>query len=122
VESKTIQIIRWVARISAAIAAGLILLLFVGEVIADGIGPLLRLSPREALMMVAFFAVWLGLILGWRWELLGGSLTVMGLIAFYLLDFLFSGTFPRGPYFLLFASPSVLFLYAGWREKRIEDG
>jgi hypothetical protein len=46
----------------------------------------------------------------------------MGLIAFYLLDFLFSGTFPRGPYFLLFASPSVLFLYAGWREKRIEDG
>jgi len=122
VESKTIQIIRWIARISAAIAAGLILLLFVGEVIADGIGPLSRLSPREALMMVAFFAVWLGLILGWRWELLGGSLTVMGLIAFYLLDFLFSGTFPRGPYFLLLASPSILFLYAGWREKSSKGG
>ncbi len=119
-ESKPIQAIRWVARISAAITAGLILLLFVGEGIADGIGPLSRLSPREALMMVAFFAVWLGLILGWRWELLGGSLNVMGLIAFYLLDFLFSGTFPRGPYFLLLASPSVLFLYAGWREKRIK--
>jgi hypothetical protein len=56
-------------------------------------------------------------LLGWKWELLGGSLTVIGLIAFYLLDFLFSGTFPRGPYFLLLASPGILFLYAGWRKK-----
>ena len=121
-KTKKINLIRWIARIGTAIAVGLILLIFIGEGFCDGFGPLLNLTLRESLMMVAFFAVWLGLLLGWKWELLGGSLTVIGLIAFYLLDFLFSGTFPRGPYFLLFASPGILFLYAGWREKRNKDG
>jgi len=113
VESETVQIIRWITRVGALIAAGLILLIFIGEGIRDGFGPLLNLTLRESLMMGAFFAVWLGLLVGWKWELLGGSLTICGLIAFYLLDFLFSGTFPRGPYFLLFSSPGFFFLYVG---------
>jgi hypothetical protein len=72
-------------------------------------------------MMIAFFAVWLGLVLGWKWELLGGALAVGGLVAFYLLDFLFSGTFPRGPFFLIIASPGVLFLLAGVMGRRRLD-
>jgi hypothetical protein len=69
-------------------------------------------------MMVAFAVAWLGLLLGWKWELAGGLLTVCGVAAFYLLDYLFSGTFPRGPFFLLLASPGLLFLYCGLQARR----
>lgn len=110
---KTLRVVRWVARISSALTAALILLIFVGEGLAEGFEPLLHLTARETAMMVAFVAVWLGLLLGWKWELYGGLLTVCGVAAFYLLDVLFSGTFPRGPFFLIFASPALLFLYCG---------
>jgi len=110
---KALQVIRWIARVAAGPAAAVILLFFIGEVLAEGLAPLLRMSARESAMMVAFTAVWLGLVLGWRWELLGGLFTVGGLAAFYLLDYAFSGTFPRGPYFFLFASPGLLFLICG---------
>jgi hypothetical protein len=110
----SIQIIRWIARTTAALAAGLILVIFVGEGIAEGVGPLLQLNRRETALMITFTAAWLGLLVGWRWELIGGLLTVGAMIAFYLLDYLFSGTLPRGPYFLLIFSPSMLFLICGW--------
>ena len=116
-ESRAVSIVRWIARIASGLAAGLILVIFFGEGIANGFEPFLRLSVRETAMMVAFFAVWLGLVLGWRWELAGGLLTVCGLVAFYLLDYAFSGTFPRGPFFLLLASPSLLFIYCSCSAK-----
>jgi len=70
----------------------------------------------------AFVIVFVGLVLAWRWEILGGSLIVLGMAAFYLLDYLFSGSFPRGLVFLLIASPGVLFPVHGVREKSVIDG
>ncbi len=117
-ESKSIRIVRWIARISAGFTAALILLIFIGEGLAEGFGPILHLSVREAAMMTAFVAVWLGLVLGWKWELRGGLLTVCGTAAFYLLDYAFSGAFPRNPFFIIFASPSLLFLYCGLQTRK----
>jgi len=111
--SRTVRIVRWIARVSSGLTAGLILLIFIGDGLAEGFEPILHLSVRETAMMTAFVALWLGLLLGWKWEFYSGLLTVCGIVAFYLADYLFSGTFPRGPYFLIFASPSVLFLYCG---------
>ena len=117
-ESKTLQVVRWIARVSSGFAAALIVVIFIGEGLTEGFEPLLHLSVRETLMLVAFVAVWLGLLLGWKWELYGGLLTACGVAAFYLVDYLFSGTFPRGPYFLIFASPSLLFLYCGYQTRK----
>ena len=117
-ESKTVRVVRWIARVSSGFAAALILLIFIGEGLTEGFEPLLHMSVRESLMMVAFIAVWLGLLLGWKWELYGGLLTACGIAAFYLVDYLFSGTLPRGPYFLIFASPSLLFLYCGLQTRK----
>ncbi len=119
---RTLTIVRWIARISAGLTAALILIIFIGEGISEGFEPLLHLTARESLMMTAFVAVWLGLVLGWRWELYGALLTISGLIAFYLLDYLFSGTFPRGPFFFIFAAPSLLFLYCGLQERKTSGG
>lgn len=112
-ESEKVLVVRWIARISAGIAAVLILLIFIVEGFTGGFEPLLHMTIRETLMVVAFVALWLGLLVGWKRELYGGLLTVCGIAAFYLVDYLFTGTLPRGPYFLIFASPSLLFLYCG---------
>jgi len=116
--SKTVQVVRWIARVSSAITAAMILLIFIGEGLAEGFQPLLHLSVREAFMMVVFVAVWLGLLLGWKWEFYGGLLTACGVAAFYLLDYLLSGTLPKGPFFLIFASPSLLFLYCALQTRK----
>jgi hypothetical protein len=115
---KVVRVVRWTARISAGLAAALILLFFIGEGLAEGFEPILHLTARETAMMVAFAAVWLGLVLGWKWELVGGLLTICGTAAFYLLDYAFSDTFPRGPFFLLFASPGLLFIYCGLKTRK----
>ncbi len=65
-ESKTTKIIRWTARITSAISALIILMFFIGEDYEEGYQPLLNLSLKNSLLMVAFFALWLGLILGWK--------------------------------------------------------
>ncbi len=107
------QIVRWIARAGAGVTAVFILFLITAHIITDGLAPLLYLTAREGAMMAAFATLWLGLVIGWKWELGGGLLIVGGMAAFYLLDYLFSGMFPRGAYFLIFALPGVLFLYCG---------
>ncbi len=121
-DNKIMRVIHWAARIWSALMAGMILLIFIGEGIHSGFGPMPHLTPRETVMMIAFVIVFVGLVLAWRWEILGGSLLVLGMAAFYLLDYLFSGFFPRGPVFLLIASPGVLFLVHGVREKSVVEG
>ena len=117
---RTNQIIRWIARILAALMAAFIAFMFVGNAVADGIGPLLKMTGRESLMMLSFLVVFLGLILGWTQEKLGGWLTVIGMVLFYTLDFAFSGTLPRGVFFPLIALPGVLFLVSGYGRKKAD--
>jgi len=64
------------------------------------------------MLMVPFFVTRLGLLLGWRWEGLGGGLVVGGMAVFYLVHFAQTGfgQFPRGFAFPLIALPGVLFL------------
>ena len=114
-DTKATRTIRWVARITAALMVTLTLLIFVGEGLSEGFQPLLNMTARETAMMVSFIAVWLGLLLAWKWEAVGGLLTVLGSMAFYAINYLFSGYFPRGPFFLILASPSLLFLYCAYK-------
>jgi len=117
---RTNRIIRWIARILAALMAAFIAFMFVGNAVTDGIGSLLNLTIKESLMMIAFLIVFLGLILGWTHEKLGGWLTVGGMVLFYILDFAFSGTLPRGAFFPLIALPGLLFLVTGYSQKETE--
>ncbi len=113
---KMYQLIRWIARVLASLMAAFIAFMFVGNAVTDGIGPLFKLTFRETLMMAAFVAVFVGLILGWKREKLGGWLIVGGMGLFYIFDVVFSGTFPRGFFFPLIALPGVLFLIAGYAQ------
>jgi hypothetical protein len=85
---------------------GIVLLFAFGE----GLN-LLHFTARELILFVFFpLGVCLGMVVAWRWEGLGGGITVASLAAFYLVHRLSSSGFPRGFAFLAFAAPGLLFL------------
>lgn len=107
---KSLNILRWIARIWAALMAGSVLFIFIAHIVGDGIGSLSGFTARDALMMPSMLITIIGLVVAWKWERVGGWMTVGGMLAFYLFDFLFTGTFPQGGSFLLIAFPGLLFL------------
>lgn len=103
------QALQWLARVSSIVSIFVLLLFFVGE----GFNPA-ALRSREWILMIFFpLGVAAGMAVAWRREGLGGAITVVSLIAFYLTHFLFGSGFPRGWAFVTFASPGFLFL-AHW--------
>ncbi len=118
---KLTNIIRWIARIWAALMAAFILFMVGrGCRYGMGLGPIFHLTFRESLMMAAFIIVFVGLILAWKWERLGGWMIIGGMAAFYILDFAFSGDFPSGPFFLIIAFPGILFLISYYTSYKSE--
>ena len=106
---RTIRIIRWLARLSSLASLGLLLLIFFFLLMDLG-----ALTSTEIWGLIFFpLGVTLGMLLGWRWEVLGGSMTVLSLLAFYKVMYAANGRFPDGLWFLLFALPGLLFLYCG---------
>jgi hypothetical protein len=103
------QILHWLARALSIVSIFVLLLFVVGE----GVNPA-ALRSREWILMIFFpIGVIAGMAVAWGREGLGGAITVVSLIAFYLTHLLFSGGFPRGWAFVAFASPGFLFL-AHW--------
>jgi hypothetical protein len=104
--SAVLRALRWSARILSLMALAIVLLFIFGE------GPnLTHFTPHE-LVLFSFFpiGVCLGMLFAWRWEGWGGGITVASLAGFYLVDRVFSSSFPRGYAFIAIASPGFLFL------------
>ncbi|MBI5396756.1 MAG: hypothetical protein HZA91_15790 [Verrucomicrobia bacterium] len=99
-------IIRWLARLASLASLGMILAFFIGEGF-----DLRRLASRDW-ELFAFFplGVCAGMVLAWWREGWGGCVTVVSVMAFYVVHFAVSGKLPRGPWFAIFASPGALFL------------
>ena len=100
--------LRWTARILSLFSLGLLLLFIIGE----GFNPL-ALTPRELLLSLFFpLGVLLGMAVGWRWEALGGILSLGSFAAFYVVHWLGSGRLPASWAFATFTVPGLLFLLA----------
>jgi hypothetical protein len=118
--STAILAIRWIARIWSLASVGFVLLIAVGELVYPHAPP--PSAFRELVGLFFFpFGTCVGMILAWRWEGVGGGITVGSILAFYAMLRVMDGRFPRGPYFALVAAPGVLFLLswaiAGARKK-----
>lgn len=101
------RILRWTARVLSLVSIGFLLLFFFGE--ADFSQPL-QLSPQEWVLVAFFpFGVVAGVVLGWWREGAGSLASIAALLGFYTADLVFTGTFPGGPFFLLFTLPGFLF-------------
>ena len=98
--------LRWSARVWSVLAIGIVLLFAFGE----GLN-LSKFTARELVLFVFFpLGVCLGMVVAWRWEGVGGGITMASLAAFYLVNRLSSSSFPRGYAFVAFAAPGFLFL------------
>lgn len=64
------KVLRWSARVISAI-----LLLFLGLSFAGSLGRE-PLQPGDAAKLIVLGVMMAGMILAWRWELLGGSLVI----------------------------------------------
>ena len=108
--------IRWVARSLSILSLGMMLLFIFGE----GISPL-ELDLNEFALLLCFpLGTSAGMVIGWRREGLGGTVTVSGLALFYLIHFVGSGRFPKGPFFLIFSLPGFVFL-ASWLVRHVRS-
>ena len=73
---------RWTARIAGA----LLFLFFLAFFFGEGPPNLLRTSAHENLLFLAMAALFAGLALAWKWEGLGGLLSVAGFILMGILE------------------------------------
>jgi hypothetical protein len=102
----SLRVLRWSARVLSLFAVGIVLSFVFGEGLNVS-----KLTARELALVVFFpFGVGLGMVVAWRWEGLGGGITVASLAAFYIVHYLFSSIFPGGFAFIALASPGFLFL------------
>lgn len=111
------RIVRWIARIGSLFSIGLLLTFLIGE----GGNPAAITWSEWAMLFFFPFGVIVGLALGWWKEGVGGLIAVGSLAAFYLLETLFSGDPPGGPYFTIFASPGAFFLISWWLDMKSEE-
>jgi len=119
--SRAALTIRRTAKAWSLLSIAFLLLMFIGEVLHPTTAQLPTLE--EGIAMLFFpIGVCLGMILAWRREALGGTITVASIVAFYLWMLILRGYFPRGPYFLLVAAPGLLFLASWAIAERAQSG
>ena len=108
--------IRWTARIVGIFVAGTVVALVIGHAFSEEGLPNPFTQPLPVTLEFAgLFAAVLGVILGWKWELLGGLLIIGGMVVFHVIE----GKVWLGWVFELFALTGVLFV-VHWYLKRFK--
>lgn len=100
------NMIRQIARISSIISIAAILYLFYDDTLE------IIMRERQQIILFLFFPVGAvaGMLLSWKWEGLGGLLTLTCLFVFFVLFGQKYGTYPPGKEYFLLASPGVFFV------------
>ena len=104
-------VLHWTARA----LSGVLLVLIAALILGEGPPNPMQMSLPENLLAVAGLTVALGLILGWRWERVGGLLIVGGWFVFLIVN---HGIRPNVVVVLVPLVGVLLFL-AGWLRKRL---
>jgi hypothetical protein len=107
-DGRFISAVRRPARLPGLAVPGLYRAIFVGD---GGFNPL-RLRPSESVQMALFLTVGVGLLVAWRREGRGGTMTLADILLFYLNEFWLTGRFPRGWAFAILSVPAALSLIA----------
>jgi hypothetical protein len=105
--------LRWTARGLSAVLVGVVLLIFVGE----GFNPL-KLKGIEPVQMALFWTACVGMVVAWRWPLVGGALSIGGMTLFFAVESAVTGRLPRGSFLYLMLLPGVLFLLSALIRRR----
>lgn len=98
--------IRQIARISSIVSIAAILYLYYDDTME------IFLREREQIILFLIFPVGAlsGLLISWKWEGLGGLLTLTCIFVFFVLFGQQYGSYPPGKEHFLLASPGVFFV------------
>jgi hypothetical protein len=102
------EVYRWLGRASSSV----LLLTWITYVSIEATRPD-PFTLASAYQAAAFMVVFAGYLLGWRYELTGGLLAIMGTVAFFAVCVLTMGI-PPSAAAIGFAVPGVFYLLA-WR-------
>ena len=107
-KNKYVQIIRLITRIAGA----LLILLVIAMTVAEGLPTPSQLTDKELALFAAFILMFIGLIIAYKKEILGGVLTSIGYLFFAFTEM----SVNNGPIFPLFFVVGVLYIFCGWRD------
>ena len=113
------RVILWIARICGLLFVALVLVIGVAEALSpDELSP----TPQEWVGIIFFpVGVCVGYMLGWRWQLLGGSVALGSFAAFFVWLATERGGIRAWPVFLLCPVPALL-LVTHWFVSRRAPG
>ncbi len=114
-DEQTIELaLHWGARVLSLVGTLAIVLIFVGDRFEIS-----RVAAREWVGFLLFpFGVIVGFAIAWWKEGIGGAITTISLLAFYLVyGLVLNGRINQGWAFLIFASPGLLFLLSWLRSR-----
>jgi hypothetical protein len=104
--------LRWAGRGLGLALFALVAWFLVAHVVAgEGPNPF-QMGPAELGLLVTLFAAVAGMLLGWRWEVAGGALVMAGMLLFFAINRLGSGSWPGGWFVWVLPMPGVLYLLA----------
>lgn len=117
--TKSVLVLRWVARILGTILVLFVLSQFIPAFIRKG-GHINVSHPGHYVMMASFGLAQVGILMAWRWEGIGGFLAVFGVIVSILLNIFWV----QGPRmvqtivaFMFWLIPSFFFIYCWWKTR-----
>lgn len=113
--TRSVTIIRWVARIIGILLMALFLFFFVADCLQKG---RIAIESERILMIVFLLLAFIGLSIAWKWEGIGAASAVAGLIGFNIFA---PATVARAGIFAVTALcglPALLFLFCWFRTRK----
>jgi len=101
---------------------GIITLAFLlAFIFGNGIPNFFELSLKENLLFLCFFIIIAGIIWSFWKKLIGGILVLVGSFAFWLINFIFTGSAWLGFYFWFFPILGIIYIYY-WLKTKNKKG
>lgn len=101
-----VPLLKWSARILSIIAIGII-----AKTFAETASDVPVSNFQEITLLSCYpFGVVLGMLIAWKWEGIGGMITLLSLTGLYLFDYIFYNIFPSGTDYFRLSSPGIIFI------------
>jgi len=110
------KIPRIIARVLSAIFVGFALVMFIGETMQSAKRASSAPMTSDTIIQLTLFGIGLlGLVLAWKWELIGGILSLLAFIALFIVN-------PSALVMIfIFPANAILFIFVGYRSKALNQ-
>jgi hypothetical protein len=110
--------VRWTARVLTALLVGLVLVILAAATIDGGFHPL-KLRGVEPIQMTFFWSACIGLVIAWRRQMIGGALSLGGMVLFFAVEIAVRRGLRGGLILYLMLLPGSLFLLSSVMSRRM---